>query len=311
MKIVFMGTPDFAASSLRALLECGEHEVIGVFTQPDKPVGRKQVLTPPPVKVLAAEHEIPVYQPTTLKDGKALEIINSLSPDVIAVVAYGKFLPTEILNSTKYGCINVHGSLLPQLRGASPIQWSIVTGHKTTGVTTMFMDEGMDTGDMLLKSEVSIEENDNFESLHDKLAITGAELLIKTLSELEKGTLERVKQDDSKATYAPIIKKEMGKIDFSKNATEIRNLIRGFDPWPAAFTFLNGKRLKVMSATIANATHNTEVGTVLDTKNGLCVSAGEGTAIIFDTVQLEGSKAMSSIDMLKGHPLKEGMKLFD
>ncbi len=309
MRIVFMGTPDFAVSSLDALLGSKEHQVVGVFTQPDKPVGRKQILTPPPVKVRALENNIPVYQPTTLKDGQAYADIKALNPDVIVVVAYGKFLQSDILNMTKYGCINVHGSLLPQLRGASPIQWSIVSGFKKTGVTTMFMDEGMDTGDMLLKAEVEITDDDNFETLHDKLAVIGAETLLKTLSTLESGTAVRTKQDDSLATYAPIIKKEMGMLDFSKNATELRNLIRAFNPWPCAYTFLNGKRLKVLSATVSQDSHNTETGLVFDTKNGLCVTCGDGTTLLLDTVQLEGSKAMPSIDMLKGHPLSKGMKI--
>lgn len=309
MRIVFMGTPDFAVSTLDALLSKDEYQVVGVFTQPDKPTGRKQILTPPPVKVRALENNIPVYQPTTLKDGKAFEDIKALNPDVIVVVAYGKFLPTDILNFPKYGCINVHGSLLPQLRGASPIQWSIVSGFDKTGVTTMFMDEGMDTGDMLLKSEVPITEDDDFSTLHDKLATVGADLLLKTLPTLENGTAVRIKQDDALATYAPIIKKEMGMLDFNKNATELRNLIRGFNPWPCAYTFLGGKRLKVLSATVLSDNHNTETGLVFDIKDGLAVTCGEGTTLLLQTVQLEGSKAMPSADMLKGHPLSKGMKI--
>ena len=305
MRIIFMGTPDFAVDSLESVSK--EHTVVGVFTQPDKLVGRKQILTPPPVKVKAEELGIPVYQPTTLKDGEVLDILSKLSPDAIVVVAYGKFLPSDILNLPKYGCINVHGSLLPKLRGASPIQWSIVTGECETGVTTMFMNEGMDTGDMLEKAVIAIDDNDNFRSLHDKLAALGANLICSTLKKLETGEIVRIKQDDSVATYAPIIKKEMGLIDFNKNATEIRNLIRAFDPWPSAFTFVEGKRFKVISASLCDVSHDKVPGTLLNTKNGICVAAGEGTAINFDMVQLEGSKAMNSSELLKGRKFEEGM----
>ncbi len=309
MRILFMGTPDFAVYSLEALIKSQNHEVIGVFTQTDKLVGRKQILTPPPVKIKAEEYSIPVFQPQTLKDGSALEIIKNLNPDVIVVVAYGKFLPKEILDYPKYGCVNVHGSLLPNLRGASPIQWSIVTGAEKTGITTMLMDEGMDTGDMLDRVEVTIEYDDNFSTLHDKLAVAGSTLLCETLEKLEKGTANPVSQDDTLATYAPIIKKEMGKIDFSKDAHEIRNLVRAFDPWPSAFTFINGKRLKVINAEVADFTHNTDCGIVVENKKGLFVSSGNGTVLCLNTVQLEGSKAMSGADMLKGHPLEKGMKI--
>ncbi len=307
MKIVFMGTPDFAVSTLCAVAD--KHEVVGVFTQPDKFVGRKQILTPPPVKVKALELGVPVYQPTTLRDGEALEILKQLSADAIVVAAYGKFLPVEILNLPKYGCINVHASLLPRLRGASPIQWCIVTGEKQTGITTMLMNEGMDTGDMLEKAVTEIDYDDNFESLHDRLAALGAELIISTLEKIENGTITPVKQNEADATFAPIIKKEMGKIDYNQEATVIRNLVRGFDPWPSAFTFWNGKRLKIMSATVTDDRHNVENGTVVSTKDGIFVACGNGTVISFDTVQLEGSKAMTGVELLRGHKLEKGMKL--
>ena len=305
MKIVFMGTPDFAVDSLLSISKI--HNIVGVFTQPDKLVGRKQILTAPPVKAKATELGIPVYQPTTLKDGEALSVLKELNPDAIVVVAYGKFLPTEILNLPKYGCINVHGSLLPKLRGASPIQWSIVTGESETGVTTMFMAEGMDTGDMLEKIVVPIEYDDNFRTLHDKLAAAGAALIVSTLEKLEDGSAVRTPQDDAAATYAPIIKKEMGQIDFCKTATEIRNLIRAFDPWPSAYTFLDGKRFKVISATAIDMKHNKKCGTLLNTVEGICVATGDNTALILDMVQLEGSKAMSGSDFLRGRKLAEGM----
>lgn len=306
MRIVFMGTPDFAVASLTEIAK--KHSVVGVFTQPDKAVGRKQILTPPAVKVKAEQLGIPVYQPTTLKDGTALSVMEELSPDAVVVAAYGKFLPAEILHFPKYGCINVHGSLLPKLRGASPIQWSIVTGERETGITTMLMNEGMDTGDMLEKAVLPIEYDDTFETLHDKLADLGAGLVCSTLEKLEQGEITPVPQNESFATYAPIIKKEMGRIDFSKTADEIRNLVRAFNPWPSAFTFIDGKRLKVLSATVADCHHSGECGILIDNKNGICVSAGNGTAITLDRVQLEGSKACFGADLLKGHRLEKGMK---
>lgn len=305
MKIVFMGTPDFAVASLEALAK--EHKIVGVFTQPDKLVGRKQVLTPPAVKTAALNLDIPVFQPNTLRDGEALSIIEDLSPDVIVVAAYGKFLPAEILNYPKYGCINVHGSLLPKLRGASPIQWSIYSGEKETGITTMYMAEGMDTGDMIEAETVTIEYDDNFETLHDKLAAVGAKLICSTLMKIENGTATRTPQCEAEATYAPIIKKEMGKIDFSKPAEEIRNLVRAFDPWPGAFTFFAGKRFKVIRCSVSGSTHNSEPGTVIDNRNQICVACGNGSALNFDFVQLEGSKAMSGSDLLKGHRIEKGM----
>lgn len=307
MRIVFMGTPDFAVKTLEAVNR--EHTVVGVFTQPDKPVGRKQVLTPSPVKVKAEELGVAVYQPSTLKDGTATEILKELAPEAIVVAAYGKLLPTEILNLPKFGCINVHASLLPRLRGASPIQWSIVTGEKETGITTMYMAVGMDTGDMLEKAVTEIRADDNFESLHDRLAFMGADLICSTLRGLEAGTLIRTAQDEREATYAPIIKKEMGKIDFSLSAERIRNIVRGFDPWPSAFTFWNGKRLKVMSATVLGTETTEQPATVTDTDNGICVACGDGTVLRLDRVQLEGSRAMTGEELLRGRNFEKGTKL--
>ena len=302
-----MGTPDFAVPTLKALIE--NYEVVGVFTQPDKFVGRHRVLTPPPVKVCALENGITVYQPATLRDGEAMNIIEKLAPDAIVVVAYGKILPTEILEYPKLGCINIHGSLLPRLRGAAPIQWAIVEGDKKTGITTMYMNDGIDTGDMLLTAETDITEDDNYESLHNRLSELGSDLIIETLDALANGKAQRIVQDESKATYAPIIKKEMGLIDFNKTATEVRNLVRGFDPWPSAFTFWNGKRLKVMSATVLDDNSGYAPSEICSTDNGICVACGGGTVLRLDTVQLEGSKAMSSAELLRGHKLEKGMKL--
>ena len=217
MRIVFMGTPEFAAASLEQLLTT-RHEVVGVFTQPDKPKGRGYKLVPPPVKELALAHQIPVFQPQKMRDGQALEILQQLQPELIAVVAYGKLLPKEILELPKYGCINVHGSLLPKYRGAGPIQWSIIDGEKTTGVTTMYMGEGLDTGDMLYRKKIPITSEDTFETLHDKLMVLGGEAITEALPLLEAGKLVPEKQDDTKTCYAALITKEMGKLDFTKTA---------------------------------------------------------------------------------------------
>ena len=235
MRIVFMGTPDFALYSLKALVESGE-EVIGVVTQPDKPRGRGYVLTPPPVKVYAQERNIPVYQPQTLRNGAFDETLAELDPELIVVVAYGKLLPKSVLDYPKHGCINVHGSLLPALRGAAPMQRAIMDGHPVTGITTMYMAEGMDTGDMLLKAEMPIEIDDNFETVHDKLAALGAETLLRTIEALKAGTLVATPQDDSLATHAAKIEKTDCLIDFAVDAHTVHNRIRGLSPMPLAFT---------------------------------------------------------------------------
>ena len=236
MKILFMGTPDFALFSLRALVEAGE-DVIGVVTQPDKPKGRGYTLTPPPVKVYALEKDIPVYQPNTLRGEEFANLLSELAPDLIVVVAYGKILPANVLDFPKYGCINVHGSLLPAYRGAAPMQRAIMEGQYETGITTQMMADGIDTGDILLISKVAIEENDNFETIHDKLGECGAETLLATIKELREGTLTRTKQDDSLATYAAKIEKSDCLIDFTKSANEVHNQIRGLSPIPLAFTY--------------------------------------------------------------------------
>ena len=309
MKIVFMGTPDYAVNTLKALIKDG-HQVAAVFCQPDKPVGRKQILTPPPVKVCALENNIPVFQPNTLRDGKAYEILKEINPEVIVVVAYGKILPKEILNIPKYGCVNGHASLLPKYRGASPIQWCIVCGETKTGVTVMRMDEGMDTGDILKIVQTEIGTEETAEELFERLSVITAELLVNTLSDLEKGNITPQKQDEKNATYAPIIKKEMAKLDFTKTAADIHNAVRGYYSWPCAFFMLNGKRIKVLSAKIGDKT-NKNAGTVIANGEELVIACGNNTSIRLLLVQPEGSKPMTSKQMLCGNKIPLGTVVWE
>lgn len=305
MKLVFMGTPDYAVNTLEALISAG-HNVAAVFAQPDKPVGRKHIITPPPVKVCAENHGIAVYQPNTLRDGKAEEILKEIAPDAIVVVAYGKILPKEILNIPKYGCVNGHASLLPKYRGASPIQWCIVCGETETGVTAMKMDEGMDTGDILKTAKTEIGDEETAEELFDRLSGLTAELLVKTLADLEKGDITPIKQDEEKASYAPIIKKEMAFLDFiNMTAKEIHNAVRGYYSWPCAYFFLENKRIKVIKAAVADNT-NAKAGTVIKSTDSLVIACKNGTAVELVTVQPEGSKPMSAKQMLCGRPIAVG-----
>ncbi len=305
MKAVFMGTPEFALPCLDALLDAG-HTVCGVFTQPDKPKGRGYALTPPPVKIRAEELGLPVYQPAGVRDGAALEILRSLSPDIIVVVAYGKILPEEILRLPRYGCLNVHASLLPRHRGASPIQWAIVSGDRESGVTTMRMDIGMDTGDIYETAALPIGEEETAEQLHDRLSALGAKLLVSTLSGLEAGTLSPHPQPEEGVTYAPIIKKEMGLLDFTKPAAELYNLVRGFYPWPGTYTFLEGKRLRVLSArAVAEAG---EVGRLTLSDGRMLVGCKEGSLELLE-IQPEGKKRMPAAAFLQGCHLANGTKL--
>ena len=305
MKLVFMGTPDYAVNTLEALISAG-HNVAAVFAQPDKPVGRKHIITPPPVKVCAENHGIAVYQPNTLRDGKAEEILKEIAPDVIVVVAYGKILPKEILEIPKYGCVNGHASLLPKYRGASPIQWCIVCGETETGVTAMKMDEGMDTGDILKTAKTEIGDEETAEELFDRLSGLTAELLVNTLADLEKGNITPKKQDEEKASYAPIIKKEMAFLDFiNMTATEIHNAVRGYYSWPCAYFFLENKRIKVIKAAVADNT-NAKAGTVVKSTDSLVIACKDGTAIELVTVQPEGSKPMTAKQMLCGRPIAVG-----
>lgn len=308
MRIIFMGTPDFAVPSLEALLT--KHEVVLVVTQPDKPKGRGKKMVPTPVKACALEHGIPVLQPEKVKEPEFVEQLRSYEPDLIAVTAFGQILSEPILEMPKYGCINVHGSLLPKYRGAAPMQWSIIDGEKVTGITTMYMAKGLDSGDMLLKAEVEITDEDTFATIHDKMAVTGANLLLDTLDQLEAGTLERIPQDHDAATYAPMITKETGHIDWSKNRQDIINLIRGLNPVPAAYTIYEEEVLKIFGAVIsdvqADDAANGEIVAVV--KKGFVVKCGDGCLLITE-VQARGGKRMMTDAYLRGHAMKEGILL--
>lgn len=307
-----MGTPDFAVPCLQALIDNGEN-VQAVFTQPDKPKGRGYKMLPPPVKSLALTYNIPVYQPLSLKKGEdaenALNILKELSPDLIIVVAYGKILPKEILELPKYYCINVHASLLPRYRGAAPIQWCVLNGEKETGVTTMLMAEGLDTGDMLLKESVAIGDDETASELHDRLSAVGAELLIKTISAIKVGTITREKQEDSLSNYASMITKDMCPIDFSLPAQQVHNKIRGLSASPCAVTMLNGKRLKIFKSTMSDKKkYDLAAGTVVNEKD-FTVVCGDGYTLTFTEVQSEGGKRMKVSDFLRGNHIEKGICL--
>ncbi len=305
MKILYMGTPDFAVEPLKELLK-NNYEVCGVVTQPDKPVGRKAILTPPPVKVIAENAGIKVYQPQTLKNGEGMEILRELEPDVVIVVAYGKILPKDFLEYPRYGCINIHGSLLPAYRGAAPIQRCVLNGEKYAGVTSMQMDEGLDTGDMLLKAQTEIGENETSGELFDRVALMGAELLVDTLEALQKGKLKPEKQDDSKSNYAAMLQKTMSPIDWNKTAVEVHNQIRGLDPWPVALTYLDGKTLKLFRSSVSQTLSGGKAGEAVTLKDTFAVFCGDGKAVVIDEVQFEGKKRMKAVDFLRGHPLEKG-----
>ncbi len=307
MNIIFMGTPDFAVPCLRALLESGE-DVKAVFTQPDKPKGRGYKLTPPPVKVLAVENGIPVYQPQSLKKGEdaedALKVIKEISPDLIIVVAYGKILPKEILDAPKHHCINVHASLLPKYRGAGPIQWSVLNGEKTTGVTTMLMAEGLDTGDMLLSEETEIGIDETASELHDRLSEIGAKVMLETVKAVKEGTLVPRKQNDDESSYSPMLSKDLCPLDFTKSAQEIHNRIRGLSDWPCATAMLGEKKIKIFRSALTGSVSG-KVGEIVDEKN-FVVACGDGNGIAFREVQAEGGKRMSAADYLRGNRIEKG-----
>lgn len=306
MRIVFMGTPDFAVPCLRALAENG-HEVAGVFTQPDKPKGRGYKMIPTPVKAAAQEYGIPVYQPLSLRKGEdavtAMETLRSLAPELIVVVAYGQILPKEILELPKHHCINIHASLLPAYRGAAPIQWSVLNGEKVTGVTSMLMAEGLDTGDMLIKGETEIGEDETASSLHDRLSEMGAKVLLDTVAAIENGTLTPEPQDDALSSYAVRITKEMSELHFEKPALELHNTIRGI----TGFTTLEGKRLKIYASKVV-ALRNADTlpdGAVADVQS-FTVKCGDGFGLRLMEIQPEGKKRMKTEDYLRGKKLEEG-----
>ena len=298
MNIVFMGTPDFAVESLKAILNAG-HNVKGVFTKVDMPRGRKMIMTPPEVKAYALEQGLTVYQPSTLKDKEVIESIKALNPDAIVVVAYGKLLPKEVLEIPPLGCINLHGSLLPKYRGAAPIQWTVLNGDKVGGVTTMYMGEGLDTGDMIDKYETEVGENETAGELFDRLATAGAKLLLDTLTKLESDTAQRTPQNEDEATYASMLDKSMCVIDWTKSAQEVHNLVRGLNPWPVALTTLGGKRVKIIST--RKCDKSGKPGQVVSV-NPLTVACGDGSVEIL-TLQPEGKKPMDSKSFLMGHRL--------
>lgn len=303
LNVVFMGTPDFAVPCLQRILDDG-HRVSGVFTQPDKPKGRHYTLTPPPVKVLAESCGIPVLQPEKMKAPEVLEALKSWAPDIIVVVAYGKILPEEVLNLPPMGCINVHGSLLPKYRGAAPIQWSVIHGDKVTGVTTMFMAKGLDTGDMIVKKETPIGDGETAGELYDRLCLLGAEALSETLELAMAGPLPREPQREEEASYVSTLNKEMARLDFKKPAKELYDLVRGLNPWPVAFTTLDGKVLKVFRASLVGMVAG-EPGTLAE-EGSLIVCCGDGQGLAFEELLLQGSRRMDAKQFLMGRKLPKG-----
>ena len=304
MRVIFMGTPDFAVPTLEALIE--KHEVLAVVTQPDKPKGRGKKMVFPVVKEKALEHNITVYQPQKVKTPEFVEILKEYQPDIMVVVAFGQILSEEILNIPKYGCINVHGSILPQYRGAAPIQWSIINGEEFGGVTTMYMAKGLDSGDMILKAEEKIKPDDTYGSLYDRLSVIGADLLIKTLDLIENGEVKRIPQNDDEATFAPMIKPELEHIDWNGKNTDIVNLIKGLNPQPVAYTMLNDEKLKIWFAETIDGDYNGEPGTIVDVrKRDFVVMTAEG-AVAVKEVQAQGGKRMSADAYMRGHAIEKG-----
>ena len=303
-----MGTPDFAASILKKIIQAG-HEVIGVVTQPDKEKGRGKEMSFPPVKELALECGLTVYQPVKVRNPEFIQLIRDMVPEIIVVAAFGQLLPKDLLDIPPYGCINVHASLLPKYRGASPIQYAIINGEEETGVTIQYMDVKLDTGDMILKDKLPITKEETGGSLHNKLADLGAELLVEALDRIKNGTAERIPQDDSEATHVKMLDKDMGTINFINSAIAIERLIRGLNPWPSAFTKLDGKTLKLWSAEVEELTFQAEPGEVIETrKDALVVATGE-KALVIKELQLEGKKRMTADAFLRGYPIETGKKL--
>ena len=306
MKIIFMGTPDFSVGTLKALIEAG-HEIVLAVTQPDKPKGRGGKMQFPPVKEAAMEYQIPVFQPKKVRDPDCIEELRKYQADIMVVIAFGQILPAEILKMTPYGCVNVHASLLPKYRGAAPIQWAVINGEKVSGVTTMQMDEGLDTGDMLLKTEVVLDEKETGGSLHDKLSEAGAKLCVRTLKALEEKTLKPEAQGESPTEYARMLDKSLGNIDWNQSAIEIERLIRGLTPWPSAYTDWDGKVMKIWEARVIAGQEPQEIpGTVVGVdKDGFCVQTGQGLLKLL-ALHIPGNIRMEAGPFLRGYPIKPG-----
>jgi methionyl-tRNA formyltransferase len=305
IRTVFMGTPEFALGTLQGLIDAG-CDMIGVYTQPDRPKGRGKQLAAPPVKELAQKYAIPVFQPAKLRAPEAVAELQALAPDLVVVVAYGQILPQSVLDIPKYGCINVHASLLPKYRGAAPINKVIMDGETETGITTMHMDAGLDTGDMLVKRSLTISENETAGELHDRLAALGRETMEETLRQLCAGELAPEKQDDAQTCYAPMMQKEDGRLDWSRPAAELHNQVRGLDPWPGAYTTLDGELLKIAATRVAAGSG--EPGRVVAADaSGITVACGEGLLVI-GQLQLAGRKRLTAADFLRGQPLPAGTR---
>lgn len=309
MRIMFMGTPDFAVPSLEALNNKG-YDICAVISQPDKPKGRGKKLVAPPVKVAAENMGLKVYQPEKIKDPDFVSLVKDINPDMIVVVAFGQILPKNILDMPTFGCINVHASLLPKLRGAAPINWSIINGDTNTGITTMYMDTGLDTGDMIIKKSIEIKEEENAKNLHDRLAVLGAETLIDTIKLISEGKATRIKQNHEDATYAPILTKEIGKIDWSLDALNIRNLIRGTYPWPGAYSYYDGNMFKIFTGdTLGEDILNSDCGKIHEVnKDCFIVKCGKGYLKVKE-IQFQNQKRMSVDAYLRGHNIDEGKVL--
>ncbi|WP_195939829.1 methionyl-tRNA formyltransferase [Romboutsia sp. 1001713B170131_170501_G6] len=308
MRIVFMGTPEIALGCLQKIID-EKHEVIGVVTQPDKPQNRGKKLGMPPVKELALKYDIPVYQPLKARDEEFVNVLKELNPDVIVVVAYGQILPKSILDIPKFGCINVHVSLLPKYRGAAPINWVIINGEEKTGVTTMYMDEGLDTGDMILQKEFALDNEITAGELHDKMMVVGAETLKETLDLIEKGCAPRTKQNHDEFSYAPMMDKSLGNIDFNKKAKDIHNLVRGVNPWPSAYTTYDGKTMKIWKTKVLNEESQKAPGTILSVdKDGIKVSTLD-KVILLEEIQMPGKKRVLVSEYIKGNSIDTSKKL--
>lgn len=309
MRIVFMGTPDFAVPSLKALVEAG-YEVCGVFTQPDKPKNRGMKLQPSPVKECALAMGLNVYQPAKMRDGEALGILRGLKPDLIAVAAYGKILPVDILELPPLGCVNVHSSLLPRYRGAAPINWAILNGEDKTGVTIQYMAEGVDTGDILAQAKTPIDINENAAQLFDRLARMGGPLLVETVKEIEAGTVRRVPQDEALASHAPMLSREQSPMDWGRTARQLHDQARGLFPWPAATAVLDGIRCKILRTALTEETTDKAPGTVTQAdKKGLRIACGDGGVLDILELQPDGKKTMAAPAFLLGHPIPAGTVL--